>query len=70
MPFTSLDQMRAARVASPVFVYYRGVVPGALATANCTPVLRTYPAWLTGLPAFTRLTHVQPASICRLDVPR
>jgi hypothetical protein len=70
MPFTSLDQMRAARVASPVFVYYRGAAPAALTTANCTPVLRTYPAWLTGLPAFTRLTNVQPASICRLDVPR
>ena len=69
-PFTSLDQMRAARVAVPLFVYYKGAAPAALAPTNCTPVLRTFPAWLTGLPLFARLTKVQPASICRLDVLR
>jgi GPI mannosyltransferase 3 len=69
VPFTSLDQLPAAGAASPVFVYHVGAAPAALTAKNCTPVLRTYPAWLTGLPAFTRLTNIQPASVCRLDAP-
>jgi GPI mannosyltransferase 3 len=49
------------------FVYYAGTtLPEALARAGCTPVLWTYPPWLTEQRWIARLSKMDAASACEL----
>ena len=67
-PFASIGRTSAADLRTPVFVYYKGTaVPAPLTGIHCAVILRTYPDWLTRLAFFRRLTHIEPATICRLD---
>jgi len=63
----TLDQLSSEVDVRPAFVYYPGnEMPAELAAAGCTPVFRTYPAWLTGSKLFRRLAEVETDSICEL----
>ena len=71
-PITSADQLRAARIHRPAYVYYRGFDPPFLlaSVGVCAPLQRGYPVWLARLVSLIDAGKVQLETICRLDATR
>ena len=64
----TLGQLRAAAAHGSAFVYYVGFdLPGLVAAAGvCTPILRTFPAWLARLPWLATALSVRLGTVCQL----
>jgi hypothetical protein len=67
-PVERVEQLRAAAGQGSALVYYRGIEPPGLVTSvgTCTPILRTFPAWLGRVSDFTHVLDVHLATLCRL----
>jgi phosphatidylinositol glycan class B len=65
----TLGQLRAAAAHGSAFVYYLGFDPPGLVAAagGCTPILRTFPAWLARLAWFATPLGVHIGTVCRLN---
>ncbi len=68
----SADDLRSACRKGGTLVYYRSLQTPALVAAaapGCTPVVRTFPAWLPQLDRFHWLADAELSTICRVDAP-
>lgn len=65
----TVGQLSAAASHDSAFVYYLGFDPPALVAGagECTPILRTFPAWLARLAWFATPLGVHIGTVCRLD---